>query len=136
MDENTDTAKDAVFTLGYAVGRRRWSWNPINEDENEITAYASELCRSLSENEIHHLIELIDEEHFSGPQGLGERCFDIICCCFDTAIPVLENIVLDKSQPIQRRANALYILNECDDATLEQNFKSSQGQLGIEEVYR
>lgn len=136
MDEDVTTAKDAIFALGYAVARRRWSWNPLNEDDGEVIAYASELCQSLSEDEILHMLELIDDEHFSGPQGLGERCFDILCCCFDTAIPVLENIVANKSQPIQRRANALYILNECDDYILEQNSKNFRDQSVEGEVYR
>ena len=136
MDEDVTTAKDAIFALGYAVARKRWSWNPSNEDESEVAAYASELCRDLSEREVRYMIELIDDEHFSGPQGLGERCFDILCCCFDTAAPILEDIVSDKLQPIQRRANALYILNECDDYVLEQNFKDFQGQFIEEEVYR
>ena len=136
MDEDITTAKNALFALGYAVGRDRWSWNPQNEEENEVIAYASKLCRDLSESEIRRTIELIDDEHFSGPQGLGERCFDVLCCCFDKAEPILNEVVSDKLQPIERRANALYILNECDDWLLEQSFESFSGQSEVKEVYK
>jgi hypothetical protein len=119
MDPNIDTAKEAVFILGYGVGRRRWSWNPNNCEEAEVSSFAASLCNDLNETEIQRLLELCDEEAFRGPQGLGERLFDVICCCFDTASRVLDRVSRDHAAPIQRRANALYLLYECDDGELE-----------------
>jgi hypothetical protein len=60
---------------------------------------------------MRRLIELCDEGPFNGPTGLGERCYDILCCCFDTAEPILDEIVDDESAPMERRANALLMLN-------------------------
>jgi hypothetical protein len=123
LDEDIEIAKDALFTLGYGVGRIRWSFNPTNKDEVEITQYAAELCSHLNQEEIRKLVELVDnEEEFGGPQSLAERCFDVLSCCFETAIPVLEKIVSDNTQPMRRRANALYYLYECNDESLEESF--------------
>lgn len=117
-DEHVDTVKEALFVLGYGVGRRRWSWNPMNRQEGEVIEFASELCHDLSRQEIYRLLSICDDEAFAGPQGLGERLFDVICCCFETAEKVLDRVVRDKAEPMQRRANALYLLFECDDAEL------------------
>jgi hypothetical protein len=118
-DENVETVKDALFILGFGVGRRRWSWNPNNREEGEIVGFACDLCRNLPVAEIYRLLTLCDEEGFRGPLGLGERLFDVICCCFETAEKVLDLVVADKREPMQRRANALYLLFECDDCELE-----------------
>lgn len=135
MDEHTETAKDALFTLAYAVGRRRWSWNPNNKEEGQIVDFACDLCRNISEAEVRRLVELVDGEHFSGPQGLGERCFDVLCCCFETAERVLDDIASDKSLSMERRSNALYMLNECDDERLEEHREYYRGDSRLGDVY-
>ena len=111
LDENEETAKDALFMLGYGVGRRRWSWNPNNKEEGELIGFVSEICAGLNEKEIRRLVELCDEGPFNGPTGLGERCYDVLCCCFETAESILDEIVHDTSLPMERRANALLMLN-------------------------
>lgn len=118
MDDSIDTAKDALHILGFGVGRRRWSWNPNNREESDQSCFAAEVCEDLSEEEIRRLLELCDDEAFHGPRGLGERLSDVICCCFDTAERVLEAVAADRTQPMQRRANALYLLFQCDDDEL------------------
>lgn len=123
MDENVETAKDALFSLGYAVGRFRWTTNPGNRLDNEAMRVGSSLCQDLDSATIQRLIELIDDEHFSGPQGLGERCFDVLCCCWERAEEVLDATVSDKRQPLQRRSNALYMLYGCDEYALEEVYK-------------
>jgi len=97
--------------LGYGVGHRRWSWNPNNKEEGEVIGFASQICAGLTPPEIRRLIELCDEGPFNGPTGLGERCYDILCCCFDAAESILDDIVRDESAPMERRANALLMLN-------------------------
>lgn len=118
-DERVETVKEALYILGYGVGRRRWSWNPMNDEEGEVISFACDLCGDLSEADIYRLLVVCDDEGFHGPQGLGERLFDVVSCCFETAEKVLDRVVRDKSQPMQRRANALYLLFECDDDELE-----------------
>jgi hypothetical protein len=120
MDSNTDTAKEALFILGYGVGRQRWSWNPNSREEHAVSSFVCDLCRDLSEREIQRLLEICDDETFHGPKGLGERLFDVICCCFNTAANVFDRVARDQSQPMQRRANALYLLYECDDEALDE----------------
>ncbi len=120
MDPNIDAAKDALHVLGYGVGRQRWSSNPNNREEHEVIAFAGNLCTDLTAIEIRRLLELCDEEYFNGPRGLGERLFDVICCCFDTAQEVLGSVLRDPAQPIGRRANALYLLYECDDERIDE----------------
>lgn len=120
LDENIETAKDALFMLGYGVRRDRWSWNPNNEDEKEIISYTSKLCSDLNEREIYRIVELIEgEEEFYGPQGLGEKCFDVLSCCFAKAQEVLDSIASDKSLTMQRRADALFLLYKCDDSLID-----------------
>ncbi|RPI04211.1 MAG: DUF4365 domain-containing protein [Ignavibacteriae bacterium] len=136
MDSNTDTAKDALFILGYGVGRYRWSWNPNNRDEMEIISFASDLCSDLSEIEIMRLLELCDKEAFNGPQGLGERFFDIICCCYDLANTVFERVLYDSAQPIIRRANALYLMYHCDDEELDVAYNELIKDKRIHEVVK
>jgi hypothetical protein len=77
MDANLDVAKDALFILGYGVGRRRWSWNPNNRAERNDALFACEMCRELTEAEVRRALELCDNESFHGPQGLGERLLDV-----------------------------------------------------------
>lgn len=134
MDSNVDTAKEALHILGYGVGRRRWSWNPSNCDEAEVSSFACQIYEDLSDDEIRRLLELCDDEAFHGPQGLGERFFDVISCCFDTASHVLENVLRDPAQPIHRRANALYLLYECDEDTLEEAYTELMQDTAIREV--
>jgi hypothetical protein len=122
LDDDIETAKDALFILGFGVGRKRWSWNPNNKEEAEIISYARQICSDLSSEEICRLVEIVDDEYFSGPKGLGERCFDVLCCCFEKATVVLQEIASDQSLPIQRRANALYLLYECNDEAIEESF--------------
>jgi Domain of unknown function (DUF4365) len=118
-DEKLETVKDALFILGFGVGRRHWSWNPNNREESDVIRFACDLCRDLSQDEIYRLLVICDDQGFRGPQGLGGRLFDVICCCFETAEKVLDRVVADKNQPIRRRANALDLLFECDDDALE-----------------
>ena len=41
LDEDTETAKDALYTLAYAVGRRRWAFNPNNKEEGQVIEFVS-----------------------------------------------------------------------------------------------
>ena len=120
LDEDSEIAKDALFILGYGVGRRRWSFNPNNRNEGSVVDFASDLCRDLKDAEIQRIIELVDDEDFHGPQALGERCFDVLCCS-DRAQRILNEIASDKSQPIARRANCLFMELECDDEELAES---------------
>jgi hypothetical protein len=120
MDANIDTAKDALFVLGFGVGRVRWSFNPNNREEREVSSFAGTLCRDLTEAEVGLLLELCDDEAFHGPQGLGERLFDVIGYCFDTAERVLDRVLHDPNAPLQRRVNALYLIYDCDDDKLDE----------------
>lgn len=134
MDENEQTAKDALHILGFGVGRQRWSWNPNNQEEAGESSFAAQTCRDLTNAEIRRLVELCDDEGFRGPQGLGERLFDVLCCCFDTAERVLDDVACDKSQPMQRRANALYMLFECDDDAIEEIYKNPRENDRVRDV--
>jgi hypothetical protein len=135
-DNDIQTAKNALFILGYAVGRKRWSWDPFNVNEAEIVDYASNLCSNLSEAEIRRVVELVDDEHFSGPEGLGERCFDILSCCFDRAERILYDIASDKTQPMQRRANALYLLHDCDDGIIIEDWRDLRRDSKLSDLYQ
>ncbi|HWD29883.1 MAG TPA: DUF4365 domain-containing protein [Rhizomicrobium sp.] len=115
MDHDSDIAKDALFILGYGVGRKRWSWNPQNQAEISQARFAQEICSQLGEAEIRRALELCDDELFHGPDALGERLFDVLTCCIERAEELLEKVMHDKRQPIQRRANAIYLSCECDD---------------------
>lgn len=134
MDRNVETAKDALFSLGFGVGRRRWSWNPNNRDEVAQSTFAAELCGGLSEEEMGRLLELCDDEAFSGPEGLGERLFDVLCCCFDTAEGVLYAVACDASKPMRRRANALYLLHQCDDDVLNEARRDLRANARLRDV--
>lgn len=120
LDSDLDTAKLALWVLGYGAGRRRWSWNPNNVEENEQSAYAAELCAGLTENEIQRMLELCDNEYLSGPDALVERMFDAIACCFETAERILNAVARDETAPMQRRVNAVYLIYQCDDESIEE----------------
>lgn len=133
LDDNIDTAKKAMYFLGYGVARSRWSWNPNNENEKEIMYYAQKLCGELTKKEIQRLIELTVGEYFNGPEGLGERCFDILGCSYKKAIDVLEELIRDTTVKIETRENALYLLYNCDEDEIikskEKIFKDSLGEV-------
>jgi hypothetical protein len=132
-DPDPEIAKDALFTLGYGAGRRRWSWNPNNQDEGSVVAFASDLCRDLNDAEIRRIIELVDDEDFHGPQALGERCFDVLCCS-NRSQRILNEIVADKSQPMVRRANCFYMELECNDEELEEGANDYRSDPTISDV--
>ena len=111
LDDDPEIARKALFMLGYGVGRSRWSWNPNNREEKDVIAFTGELCSTLTVPEIERAIALCDDSPFNGPSGLGERCADVLCCCFDTASPVLDRIVRDTAIPMARRTNALLMLH-------------------------
>jgi hypothetical protein len=133
LDVDPEIAKDALFTLGYGVGRRRWTWNPNNQGEGSIVAFASNLCSDLSDTEIRRIIELVDDEDFHGPRALGERCFDVLCCS-DRAQRILSEVASDKDQPIVRRANCLYMELQCDDDELEESAANFRKDPNIADV--
>src|SRR5438552_14583118 len=73
------------------------------------------MCKDLSEGEMRQALELCDDEDFHGPQGLGERLMDVLGCRFELAERVLDSVERDRSQPMNRRIHAVYLLCECDD---------------------
>jgi len=114
-DADVALAKNALFVLGYGVGRLRWSWNPNNREERLQEFFAREVCRDLTAVEINRLLELCDHEHFHGPDALGERLFDVLGCRCEEADRVLEGVARDKAFPMVRRIHAAYLLCACDD---------------------
>lgn len=120
--DNIEILKRALFILGYGVGRDRWSFNPNNLQEKKISGYACELCSDLSREEIYKLLCLTDVEAFHGPEGLGERFFDVISCCWEKAERILIEVSSNKNEPIQRRINALYLLYECDYEKIKDDY--------------
>lgn len=123
LSEDTELAKDALYALGYGVGRFRWSWNPNNKAERDVAAFASGMASTLNRQELLRMIELVDDEHFHGPEGLGERCFDVFCCN-EEAWRLLDEVLYDPDQPIGRRATCLYMQWECDASWLEEETES------------
>lgn len=134
--DNTDNLKTILFILGYGVGRHRWSWNPKNEDEQKIMGFACDMCSDLTKEEIYKLLSVADNESFHGAHALGERLFDIISCCPDTAVPVLELVASNKSEPIERRLNALYLIYECDDENIQEAYKSTTYQSEYADLFK
>ncbi len=114
--------REALWYLGHCVGRTRWSWNPNNKEERDFIEFSINACSDISSSELYPLLCLVDNDNFSGPMGLGERLYDIICCCFDNVENILVNTALDKKEPLQRRINALYLLYDCDDNQIENDF--------------
>lgn len=108
MHEDEETAKDALYVLGYGVGRHRWSWNPNNKEEKALIEYANKLVKDLTESEIERIIELVKGEHLHGPDGLGERAFDIIFSYGVSAWTILKRIMCDPDKPIENRSNCMY----------------------------
>jgi hypothetical protein len=135
FDADADVRTQALRTLAYHVGRTRWSWNPKNQQEGELIDYACGLCSDLTENECQRLIERVDDEWFHGPDALGERVLDLLSCCTDISLEVMERMAADSALPMQRRANALYLLFGCDEDTILENRELAEDdKLG--EVYR
>jgi hypothetical protein len=110
LSSDIELAKDALFTLGYGVGRLRWSWNPNNKEKREVIRYAVEICASLSKKEFKRIIELVSGEPWSGPQALGERAFDVLTCS-DEGIDAVNKVLGDVNCSLEIRAFCLLLLN-------------------------
>lgn len=121
---NIEIAREALWYLGYCVGRQRWSWNPNTLKEKQVIGFSSELCIDIPNEVIYKLLCIVDEEAFSGSMGLGERLLDIIACCYDDALEILDKVVKDSSEPMQRRANALRLLYGDDEEWLEEDIEA------------
>ncbi len=135
FDEDINVSKVALYTIARGAGATRWSWNPNNVDEKERIAFAQDLCRKLKEPEIRRIMELVDYEGWSGPDGLVERALDIISCCIETALPIIQRIFDDPAQPKTRRLNALFIISEGDDEILEENIEYYKDKPMYREIF-
>lgn len=122
--DDIDILKEVLWYLGYCVGRQRWSWNPNNTEEREVIEFSSDICSDISSEELYKLLCIVDNEYFNGPMGLGERLLDIISCCLDNAMDMLEKTAVDSSQPMCRRVNALYLIYGCDEEMLEEDIEN------------
>jgi hypothetical protein len=131
--ENIDLAKDALFILGYGIGRHRWSWNPNNKEEKDIIHYASEICSDLSENEIKRVISLVEGEYWNGPEGLGERAIDVLNCN-ENAYKIAEQILNDINYKIEIRGFCLFFIYGCDDEFIMKN-KTKLRKSNLKKVY-
>lgn len=116
-DKSDNVVKEAIYVLGFHVGRGRWSWNPNNREELDLIHYAEDLCMDLTYEECRRLIELVDDEPFYGEDALGERVLDIISVVPDVVL-YLREIAADSSLLMQTRINALYVLYNCDEQEL------------------
>ncbi|QWU15330.1 protein of unknown function [Paenibacillus sophorae] len=133
--EDNDVKKQALWYLGYCVGRSRWSWNPNNLEEKELMSFAGDICSDISETEIYELLCIVDNESFSGPMGLGERLLDVISCCLDSAILILKKTAVDVSEPIGRRVNALYLLYGCDDEWMDEDLLNKSYDIEYKDLF-
>ncbi len=133
MSSDKKLAKDALFILGYGVGRQRWSWNPNNKEEKDIIQYAMEICASLTVDEIKRVVNLVEGEYWNGPEGLGERAIDVLGCN-DNSLIILEGILHDTNYSIELRAFCLYVLYDCDEELIAGN-KAELKKLNLKEVY-
>ncbi|WP_055668304.1 DUF4365 domain-containing protein [Desnuesiella massiliensis] len=127
--------KEVLWLLGYGAGRSRWSWNPNNSNERDIIDYACEICSSLNQDELYKLLCIIDDEGFHGPMALGERYLDVVSCCVDTALPMLYRVAENKTEPLQRRLNALYVYYGCDDEALEEAFDEKSYDNSLDDLF-
>ena len=130
---DVELAKASLYTLGYGVGRLRWSFNPNNEEESDVSNYASKLCHSFSNNEIKGIVCLVKGEYWSGPDGLGERIIDIINCNEEYLIAI-DEILDDKSQDVEVRAFCLYVIYNLDEELII-NSKEYLYGIGLKNVY-
>ncbi|WP_339060577.1 DUF4365 domain-containing protein [Tepidibacillus marianensis] len=131
-DENL--IKEVIWLLGYGVGRNRWSFNPSNKQEIEVSDFASSVCSKFTKDDIYKMLCLLDEESFYGPMALGERFLDIISCCLDNALEILEKVMYDKSEPIVRRYNAFILSLGCDDLEIEEVIETGSYSEKISDV--
>lgn len=136
MDDEVEIARSALFTLGYGIGRIRWSFNPGCKEDVRVTSMAHDVCSTLTEVEIERCLVLIDGQHFNGLDGMGERCADVLNSCFETAEMVLNRIVRDESQNMERRSNALYIMEGCDDEAIVEAHDHFLEDPQLADVYR
>lgn len=134
--EDPSVKREALWYLGYCVGRTRWSWNPNNSEERDFINFSTNICSDISGSELYPLLCLVDNECFSGPIGLGERLYDIICCCFDNVENILIKTAADKTEPIKRRNNALYMLYDCDDDQIENDFVKGTYDKKYEDLFK
>lgn len=134
ISTDIDLSKDALFILGYGVGRQRWSWNPNNEEEKQTIRYASEICSGLNSEQIERIIELVEGEYWNGPEGLGERALDVLSCN-EKAFSIAKKVMMDIEKPIEIRAFCMYFLNQGDEEWMIENKKDFTINKELEEVY-
>lgn len=114
FDSNNAVADIAVITIGLQLLKRATSWYPNNEEENKSIDYAAMLCRDISERECKKLIARIGDNEWEGDLDNYGECVYAIMCTHPNAQAILEEIAADKSQPMNLRLPALYMVYECD----------------------
>ncbi|ABX40653.1 hypothetical protein [Lachnoclostridium phytofermentans] len=130
-----EIVKEALWYLGSCVGSQRWSWNPNNIEEKNLIEFSRNICSDISSGVIYKLLCHVDDEYFSGLMGLGERLLDIISCCYDNAYSVLDNTVLNVSEPMNRRTNALFYLYGGDEELMEDDIKNRGNNSKYKDVF-
>ncbi|MGC4033380.1 MAG: DUF4365 domain-containing protein [Tepidisphaeraceae bacterium] len=116
MDESRETASEAMWALGYGVGRSLWSWDPHNLEERKVIDFAHQLCKTLTKEEAKRCLELIDDEPFGGPSSLGTYCYFVLQAAWHVAEDALYQCIRDTREPFQRRIRAFWIYYDGETA--------------------
>jgi hypothetical protein len=107
-DTDPEVRSVAMYHLAYCAGRIRWSFNPNNKSEKDLSRFASELCRTLSGKEVDILLADVKDSPLWGPSSQLERLADIAACS-EEALRRLEGIAENKSADADSRRTACWI---------------------------
>lgn len=115
MDTDIKTAELAVFLFGFYAALNVRLWATVGPEQHGQCVLAFKLCEDLSQEQIIRILEFYDDASFDGLLCRGDELVAMIAPCRDRGKAVLNATARDAATPIKRRANALYMLYDCDD---------------------
>lgn len=134
MDEDMKTAEAAVSLFGLFAALNLRSWATVGPEQLQQCRLAFKLCEGLSEDEISRILKFYDEASFEGILCRGDELVAMLAPTRDRGRRILDMTARDSANPINRRANALYLLHHCDSEQIKEVSEVLRGDNELRDV--
>ncbi|HEV7241480.1 MAG TPA: DUF4365 domain-containing protein [Thermoanaerobaculia bacterium] len=134
MDEDIKTAKAAVLLFGFFAAFNLRLWATVGPEQLQQCQLAFKLCEGLTEGEISRILKFYDDASFDGLLCRGDELVAMLAPSRDRGLRILDATARDSANPINRRANALYLLYHCDNEQIKEVSEALQGDNELRDV--
>ncbi len=135
MDADIKVAELAVFLFGFYSALNVRLWATVGPEQHGQCVLAFDLCENLSQEQISRILEFHDDTNLDGSLlSRGDELVGMIAPSRDRGRCVLNATARDATKPMKRRANALYLLNQCDGDKFREACEQLRGDDELSDV--